>query len=270
MESNTETCPTYKGETLERGESKNYCFSELVCNDSECSDDSDDEMDDVLKTFQDNYIKLRDYCKESTDHLHKYKELSDDLESFDSASDTYNSHALETKLVVGLPWSKEQLNSDTGKKDYDMQAQYNIWKLTKKYCNYFSKFKLQKAKECHRKLLELRTDFLDYSSNHSGLVRSTYVKTSESDNELDESIISDDELDESMILDDNSSSELKYRKNVCDVTLLPATEVYRLIAISMKRHYDNEVEMYEDTYDLRRQYSKYNAHMINKNPSIFQ
>jgi hypothetical protein len=252
MESNmAHTLNTYKEDTLKRGETQQYCFNEPICSDSEDSDDEvDDEVDDVLKTFQDNYTKLRNYCKESPNHSHKYKEVSDDLVSFGSALDTYNSYALETRLVAGFPWSREQRNSDDGRKDHNLQSQYKIWKFCKKYCNYCSKFKLEKAKECHRKLLELRTDFLEYSSNNSGLVRSTYVKTSE--------------------LDDELSSGLKYRKNVCDVTLLPATEVYRLVANSMKKNYDNEIEMYEEAHDLRREYSEYNEYMLDKHLSIFK
>ena len=61
----------------------------------------------------------------------------------------------------------------------------------------------------------------------------------------------------------------KYRKNECDVTLLPAGEVYRLVANSMKSHYDSEIEMYELSYDLRNQYSVYNRYMMDKHPSIF-
>ena len=208
----------------------------------------DDEGDSVLKTFYNNYNKMKDYCEELEDDDEKVDLFYRDLESLNDAHDTYISHTLDTKLIVGLPWTKEQLDSEDGRKDRDMQMQYNIWKLSRKFCLYCGKFQLEKAKECHAKLLDLRREFLDFAENQDGLVRSTNVRSKEF----------------------NLDSSKKYRTNECDVTLLPAGEVYRLVANSMKSHYDCEIEMYELSYDLRNQYSVYNRYMMDKHPSILK
>ena len=230
---------------LKRGELRKYYLNEPIGSDSE---DSDDEEDSVLKTFYNNYNKMKDYCEKLEDDDENVDLFYRDLESLNDAHDTYVSHTLETKLIIGLPWSKEQLDSEDGQMDGDMQMQYNIWKLSRKFCNYCAKFKLEKAKECHTKLLDLRREFLDFAENQDGLVRSTNVRSKEFNS------------------DDGSK---KIRMNECDVTLLPAGEVYRLVANSMKNHYDCEIEMYESSYDFRKQYSVYNSYMLNKHPSIF-
>tara|TARA_Y100000768_G_scaffold103005_1_gene75291 strand:+ start:1357 stop:2082 length:726 start_codon:yes stop_codon:yes gene_type:complete len=230
---------------LERGEIRKYYLNEPIDSDSE---DSDDEVDSVLKTFYNNYNKMKDYCEELEDDDENVDLFYRDLESLNDAHDTYISHTLDTNLIVGLPWTKEQLDSEDGRKDGDMQMQYNIWKLSRKFCLYCGKFQLEKAKECHTKLLDLRREFLDFAENQDGLVRSTNVRSKEF----------------------NSDSCKKYRTNECDVTLLPAGEVYRLVANSMKSHYDTEIEMYELAYDLRNQYSEYNSYMMDKHPSILK
>ena len=236
---------------LERGKTKTYHFNETIDSDSE---DSDDEMDDVLKTFYDNLEKMDNYWEGLEDNEENRDLFYGDLESLRDALDTYLEHYDETKLTVGLPWTQEQLNSEEGRKDRDMQMQYNIWKLCRKYCTYCAKFKFEKAKEYQAKILQLRTEFLEFASNQDGLVRSTNVRSTESGARLPNK---------------DCLYRNEYRRNECCVTLLPAGEVYRLVAKSMKTHYDSEIEMYELSYDLRNQYSKYNTHMMNKHPSIF-
>tara|TARA_Y100000741_G_scaffold353890_1_gene327557 strand:+ start:564 stop:1316 length:753 start_codon:yes stop_codon:yes gene_type:complete len=237
-----EICPP--SNELKRGEIKRYYLNDNIRSDS---DDSDEEDDAIIKKFYDNYNKMKDYCEGLEGNEENIKLFYGDLESLNDAHDTYISHTLDTKLIVGLPWTQEQLNGEEGQNDGDIQMQYKIWKLSRKFCNYCAKFKLEKAKECHIKLLDLRRAFLDFASNQNGLVRSTNVR--------------------SKVFNSENSCK-KYRANECDVTLLPAGEVHRLLANSMKRHYDCEIEIYKSAYDFRKQFSVYNEYMMDKHPSI--
>ena len=102
---------------LERGEIRKYYLNEPIDSDSE---DSDDEGDSVLKTFYNNYNKMKDYCEELENDDENVDLFYRDLESLNDAHDTYISHTLDTKLIVGLPWTKEQLDSEDGRKDRDI------------------------------------------------------------------------------------------------------------------------------------------------------
>ena len=63
---------------LERGEIRKYYLNEPIDSDSE---DSDDEGDSVLKTFYNNYNKMKDYCEELENDDEKVDLFYRDLES---------------------------------------------------------------------------------------------------------------------------------------------------------------------------------------------